>query len=182
MHHYDVLFVEKEFPGLHIITAESYQLLKQQQPQFPHQDWGDFYSEVALDALADKIYQSLQKAGAAEEARIVDVRLFDEKSRDLHKDYIIREKTGVRIYSPSIHQKDHSLEPESVYALGSLYFLEDLFSSEKEGSLQREFKQLGILLDQASTALKKVPAEVENLTKEVDEAFRIFDKALKKDF
>ncbi|HLD40129.1 MAG TPA: hypothetical protein VJB13_03240 [Candidatus Nanoarchaeia archaeon] len=156
MHQYQVLLIEKEFPGLHILTTESYASLKQQQPPFPHEDWGDFYSEVGLDSLADTIYQSLQNNGVAEDARIISVRSFDEKNCDPDKDYIIKEVTGVRIYSPSIHSaipQDEIifLEPEVVYFLVSTCFLEDLFSPQQEGSLQREFKQLERVLNRAST-------------------------------
>src|SRR3989344_2826148 len=114
LHRYNALFIEKEFPGLHIITADSYTMIQEQAPSFPHKNWGDFYSEVPCDDLADKIYQLLGENSLAEDTVIVPSHLFDEQNVDLSKDYIIKKNTGVSLYSPMAHE-NLIIDPETVY-------------------------------------------------------------------
>ncbi len=180
LYRYNVLFIEQESPGLYIITADSCDSIIQQKQGIILENYGDFYSEVQCKDLDNRIYQLLEKAEAAENIKIIAANLFEEKNVDFNLDYIIKSDTGVRLYSPGVHQKDYSLGAEAAYFVISMFFLEDLFSSEKEGSLQREFKQFESLLEKASAALKKAAVEAEELTKDFDKAYKIFDDALKK--
>ncbi|MDO8511535.1 MAG: hypothetical protein Q7S55_05215 [Nanoarchaeota archaeon] len=179
LYRYNTLFIGKEFPGLHILTADSYTLMQEQAPSFPHQNWGDFYSEVPCDDLADKVYQLLDKGGLAEDTVIVPSRLFDEKRSDLSKDYIIKENTGVRIYSPTAH-KDPAIDPEAVYALGSLCLWDGLFSTRKEGNFQRDYKEnvhkLEAGLKELETASKRLEKAAESLKETLEALNRKLDR------
>jgi len=166
LYQYNALFIEKEFSGLHILTADSYALMQEQAPSFPHQNWEDFYSEVPCNDLADKVYQLLDKEGLAGDTVIVPSRLFDEKRLDPSKDYIIKENTGVRIYFPTAH-KDPTINPEAVYVLESLCLWEGLFSTRKEGSFQRDYKEnvrkLEAGFKELETASKRLEKATESL-------------------
>ncbi len=171
LYQYNALFIEKEFSGLHILTADSYTLMLNQAPDFPHNNWGDFYSEVPCGDLADKVYQLLAKESSAGDIVILPSHLFDEKKFDPSKDYIIKRNNGARIYSPKAHQ-NLILGPEAVYMLGCSGLWEGLFSTSKEGSLQIDYKEnvqkLEEVFKELEAASQKLQQASESLIKRLE--------------
>jgi len=168
--------LERDFPGLQIITADSYASMKQQEPLFPYKDWGDFYSEVQKDDLADRIYQTLQEKDISDNTSILTARSFNERTFDETKNYIIKETTGVRIYVPKAYQEEYSpLGAELTCFFMSTIFVEGILYSEKEGEFQKQHKES---IKGIQTAIREGIREgLKPLTELRDEVERLSDRA-----
>ena|SRR3989344_533081 len=144
LYQYNLLFIGQESAGLHILTTPCYISLVQQKPGLHLENYGDFYSEIECNGLANRIYRALEEYGLEEDAEIVSADSLDKMSLNPTKDYIITmQDRGVRLYSPQVHQEEEeSSITEGAYFIASMCFLEHLFSSRKEGSLQTLYRQL----------------------------------------
>ncbi len=141
---YNVLFFDKE--GLRILTSEAYQRLIQQTPSLMHENLGDFYSEVPCDSLSDKIYnlldnQDFMGSKMSEDLIIIESSSFDQDYCDIEKDYLIKEREGIRLYYPGLHLKHNTKTIQLIYSI-CITALEGLFSNEKEGTLQKCIKKI----------------------------------------
>ena len=135
MERYNLLIVENE--GIRIIQTDAYVKLIQANPSLIHQNQGDFYSEVPVSDLADAVYRSLDREVMGEKGNqdLVIVESLDHNSLDEEKEYLVKEEEGIRIYCPSLHTEDARLASEE-YCMGSMMFIEDLFSDKQKGTLQ----------------------------------------------
>ena len=141
MEHYNMLFVEKDVPGLKIIRTEAYQGLLQQNPGLLHENFGDFYSPVPVDGLSDAIYRALDKEFRGkklnQDLEIVDYLTFNPAQAEMGKDYLVREVDGIRVYMPRL-----PILSCFEYNLFGLLFVGHLFSDKLQGSLQVSLKEI----------------------------------------
>jgi len=165
MEHYNLLYVEEGPSGLYVLRTSEEDSLVQRLSTSPHQNIGDFYSNVPSEELADRISQILQKASLSMEIVVVNQGSFDESKADLQKEYIIKEKAGVRIYLPGAGGTNQ--HKQELYQDRSMDFLEALFSDEKEGSLQIEFKELVECFTEANVRLEELTREIKKGIKEL---------------
>ncbi|MEK6900255.1 MAG: hypothetical protein AABX05_03970 [Nanoarchaeota archaeon] len=169
MQRYNLLLCEEgSLEGLCILKTEAYVARIQQEPGMPHENLGDFYSEVPCEELADKIYQLLQEADLrlVDNLVITDALSFEPDRCDNSKDYIVKEEHGTRLYvSPDDLQKfaEKGVIAERVYFLASEKFLPRLFSDYKEGSLQKKWKEVEDIF-KAYEALQKAGEEAKKLS------------------
>ncbi len=163
MEHYNLLYVEEGSPGLYVLRTREENSLVQKLSELPHENIGDFYSNVPCEELANRVSQILHEASLARKIEVVDAHSFDENKIDDRKDYIIREKKGVRIYLSEACRRDR----RELYEEFSAYFLEALFSNEKEGSIQIEFKELERYFTEAKVRIEDLYKEIEKGLKEL---------------
>ncbi len=154
MEHYNLILIDHgERAGLNILQSDAYVALVTENPDLMHENKGDFYSDVSVDQLAQRIYDALNKEFDGKklnaQAKVVASADFEPED-DSDIDYIVQEPQGVRLYDPNCHKEEvKGSERSMVYEWISLCFVEDLFSQEKEGSLQREVKEMKPQLEAA---------------------------------
>lgn len=149
MERYNVLYMEDEFPGLSIIQTGAYVGLIQARPGLKHQNWGDFYSSISLENFAEATYNALENSLFSVSGKklnsdlvIIESSVFNNTNADVSKDYLIKEASGIRLYSPSLHLENAKYEfIEAMYGIVAIGFLEELFCDDLEGSIQAECKE-----------------------------------------
>lgn len=141
MHQYNLLISDSKEIGLRIIQTESYVTLIQRNPGLPHENCGDFYSHVPVDGLAQIVHDALKKNLGNSKDPLYVINSFHADKVDMHADYIIKEKDGLRLYSPELHTPD-SKDTEAIYSIVALTFIEELFTNEKRGSLQQSLIEM----------------------------------------
>lgn len=161
MEHYNLLYAEGKSPGLYIARANEDDSLDQQLST-TEEYIGDFYSNVPCEELADRIFQILGEASLTKGVVVTDSCSFNG-NYDPFIDYVIKENNRVRIYLPEAEGTNQNIK--EAYQDFSAYFLEALFSDQKEGSIQREFRELEKFFTDAIV-------KIEELDKKIKESMR----------
>ena len=160
MEEYNLLFLEKT-RGIAVLESSAYKGIISNRPTFPHEDLGNFYSEVARRDLTPRVHRILEeitrekfmttddfvgdtvwnllaeiaRRSLGKQREIVQAP-FVPPGQNVNVDYIINYSQGLRIYCPGAHQKgiDHHLSYASLAAF-LLYGL----SNEKDATAMKSF-------------------------------------------
>jgi hypothetical protein len=138
---------DEELPGLNIIRTKNYIDLITVNPGFPHESFGDFYTEMPQNMFAKSIYLALEKEVLGIPMNVdmifVNEKDFNEEAAVEDIDYLIESNEGVRLYSPVVHNTQGLRSNMSVvYGFAVLAFAKGFFSDKKEGTFQKNLRKL----------------------------------------
>jgi len=146
MERYNVLLSNNEGnQGVIIMPSSSYAQMVRERPSFAHTNTGDFYSELGRRTIAIAIYTCLRgNSGEEADSVILTTPLnIRDKITQLKESnhYVIDGMGGVRLYSPMMDGADNFLQ-RAHYGAMTLAGILPLFSTEKEGIIQKQVKEL----------------------------------------
>ena len=124
--------------GLRFMQSAGYQQQILEDPGFQHQNHGDFYSDVTLDLLANKVYDIMRVPlfGAPLNADLVVVNNKDEVPAG--KDMMLTEKYGILLYSPDFEE---DMMGQTNYELIGLLIAKGLSQGYTTGTLADSIKE-----------------------------------------
>ena len=140
MERYNLLVSKVIEPGLIVLPTDSYVRKISTDPGFPHDNLGDFFSEVRLDGLAVRIQKEFLKERPPTAVKIVKKFEFNEITSDPSFIYLITGDDALRIFYGLNHMFGLD-ESHVVYGMFAVGFLPAIAAESPRGSFQEMMSQ-----------------------------------------
>lgn len=140
MERYNLLVSKIIEPGLIILPTYLYARKVSTDPGFPHDNLGDFFSEVPLDGLAIRIQKEFLKERPPTAVKIVKKHEFNEITDEPTFIYLVTGDDSLRIFYGLNHMFGLD-ESQVIYGMFAVGFLPAIAVENPKGSFQEMMSQ-----------------------------------------